>query len=471
MVWRRLGTPLFIACWCLVNWSWISNDRLLRDGDEEGHVGAMELFKDLWIQDGFYVWLVEMWQGNYGEYPPLFAGIMGAWWGIATQIDGTTPPSDIAVRGALLIWPLVTAIATARIAYRIDWNWRIAGSMTLLIPLLVGVGRHFMLEPMMTALSTVSIAVAFEWRHKPSVWKACFTGICLGLGALTKQTIVFVAPWVILSIFIRGKKRWHLLIVLLCCIPIIAPWFIQQLDVQEGYLTRSASGKLDTGPILQVLFYPLTVLYAVGLLLPMFVLCKNVQWRNLPVSIWVWIGTLGLFMIVPKQYPRLLLPWIPVLPLLWSCGWTHMNKTHMNPLFVIGILGIGLFGLQPLNQYQQQLQHTYEDIIFANTDDGCAQIWIRNPSDKDGDLSTISQHLQNTTDKTIAIFGNPQVPCHIQTTHEWRYHLEPYLRRRDINARVVAASDFKDLVWQDAHIQIIWSGETIETPMQLIVND
>ena len=96
---------------------------------------------------------------------------------------------------------------------------------------------------------------------------------------------------------------------------------------------------------------------------------------------------------------------------------------------------------------------------------------MRNPSHNDGNLSTIIQHLDDdNTEKTLAIFGRPQIPCHIQTTHEWRDHLEPYLRRRDIDVNVVDVSDFADPVWQDAHIQIIWNGETIETPMQLIVN-
>ena len=125
-----------------------------------------------------------------------------------------------------------------------------------------------------------------------------------------------------------------------------------------------------------------------------------------------------------------------------------------------------------MNLYQTKLQQTYAQMIFANTDDSCPQIWIRNTSDQDGNLSMISEQLITLpTDQTIAIFGNPQIPCHIQTTHEWRYHLEPYLRRRDIEAKIVDVSDFTDPVWQEAHIQIIWKGETIETPMQLIAND
>ena len=125
-----------------------------------------------------------------------------------------------------------------------------------------------------------------------------------------------------------------------------------------------------------------------------------------------------------------------------------------------------------MNIYQEQLQHTYEEMVFAGTDDGCPQVWIRTAGYQDGNLSTIADHLFNAeTSKTVAIFGNPQIPCHIQTTHEWRYHLEPYLRRRDIDVKIVDVSDFADPVWQDAHIQIIWNGETIETPMELIASD
>ena len=102
MVRRRLEVPAFIVCWCFIKYLVDIETTYLRDGDEEGHVGAMELFKDIWLNDGFYIWFIEMWQGSYGEYPPLFAGTMGAWWGICTQILGTVPPSDLIVRGALL---------------------------------------------------------------------------------------------------------------------------------------------------------------------------------------------------------------------------------------------------------------------------------------------------------------------------------------------------------------------------------
>ena len=49
------------------------------------------------------------------------------------------------------------------------------------------------------------------------------------------------------------------------------------------------------------------------------------------------------------------------------------RRRKLQYIVCIGALGIGLFGLQPMNPYQQQLQQTYEEFIFANTDDGCPQ--------------------------------------------------------------------------------------------------
>ena len=133
-----------------------------------------------------------------------------------------------------------------------------------------------------------------------------------------------------------SSKRQHLLLVAVGCLPIIAPWFIQQFDMQESYLTMSAEGKLDTSIGQQVLFYPFTILYAIGLLIPLCLFCKNIQWRSLPIFIWVWIGTLALFILIPKQYPRLLLPWLPVLPLSVAYGWTEFSPPNFQ--YIVSIV-------------------------------------------------------------------------------------------------------------------------------------
>ena len=104
-----------IVGWWILNLYWIDSDSLIRDGDEEGHVGAMELFKEY----GFENWITEVWSGHYGEYPPLFAGMIGWWWRLISNWIGVTPPDSLWIRGVLPLTVFVTAMACARIAWRL----------------------------------------------------------------------------------------------------------------------------------------------------------------------------------------------------------------------------------------------------------------------------------------------------------------------------------------------------------------
>ena len=55
-------------------------DLIIRDGDEEGHVGAAEIFKDWLVRGEYGQFTTQLFWGNLGEYPPLFAGYIGFWW-------------------------------------------------------------------------------------------------------------------------------------------------------------------------------------------------------------------------------------------------------------------------------------------------------------------------------------------------------------------------------------------------------
>jgi 4-amino-4-deoxy-L-arabinose transferase-like glycosyltransferase len=467
MVWRRLSTALFVVLWWALNLRWISQDSLLRDGDEESHVGAMELFRDYWLEDGLYTWFVETWFGNYGEYPPLFAGVMGAWWGIVTQIFGTTPPSSMLIRGALLICPMLTAIAVARMAHLYKWNWRVAGMCTLSIPLLLGVSRHFMIEGMVTALSTLSICLALEWKHRPSILLILLTGLTLGLGLLTKQTIVVGAPLVIAGIVLSSKHRLQGMWIFILAACVFSPWFIAHIPLQEQYLRRSAQSKFTVSIWNQITFYPLSIPYALGILTPLLILLKPNHLRTAPKMLWLWTATLILLMGIPKQYPRLLLMWLPVLPLWMAYAWTKRQLSiKWEPVLVTYcICAIGIHGFSTL---QQKIQPLYATKVLSRMDDGCPQVWIRLASAEDGGLSSLYDHfLTHPVNHTIAISGHPQVPCSVQSTYGWNGHIDPFLRRRGFDSDIIEVSDFTDPMWQDADIQIEWKGDTIETPMQL----
>ena len=63
MEWRRINVVIGSAIfWFLSQIYWLSLDHIIRDGDEEGHVGAAEIFKDLLIR------------GEYGQYDATTLG-------------------------------------------------------------------------------------------------------------------------------------------------------------------------------------------------------------------------------------------------------------------------------------------------------------------------------------------------------------------------------------------------------------
>ena len=72
---------LFIALWVIVSLVWVNADRIVRDGDEEGHVGAAELYLEDLQAGQFGQALTRAWTGHeMGEYPQAFAATVGGWW-------------------------------------------------------------------------------------------------------------------------------------------------------------------------------------------------------------------------------------------------------------------------------------------------------------------------------------------------------------------------------------------------------
>ena len=467
MAWHRLSTLFFVLGWWFTNLWWISRDRLLRDGDEEGHVGAMELFKDHWVEQGIGHWFWEIWAGNYGEYPPLFAGLMGAWWGGVTQICGSVAPESVLVRGVLLIWPFLTALAVSRMAHRLGFNWKVALIVTLSIPLQVGLGRHFMPENMMVAFSTLAICASVEWYNKPTLRMASLIGAFMGLGLLTKQTMILVSPMVVAVVWLnKGTHRHHAILSIVVTSIIFGPWIFDQLSAQSLYLLSSSESKIESSLWTRLVYPPITLFYGLGILvLPMGLAVRKIDKRQIPLWLWIWTGTLIVFMILPKQYPRLLLGWLPVTGLWIAHLWN--NPSHTPKSIAIGLLAIYIHTMHPI---QQQVQEFYTQTMFSSVDDGCPQVWMRPPSSNDGHLSQISAQLEKSVEpQTVVIKGSPNIPCSIQTTHPWRSHLEPYLRRRNLDATFMDVTDIQDPVWQDADIQIEWKGDTIDAPMILHV--
>lgn len=463
---RITSATLVFLTWWSTQMVWLSQDTLLRDGDEEGHVGAMELFKDIWLEQGWLVWGQEIWYGNYGEYPPLFAGILGLWWGIVTSFIGITPPESLWIRGVLPMSVCLMAVACGRIAWRYKLDWHLVAVWVACIPLLNGVGRHFMLEPWMSMWVCLATMCTVEAIHKPSMGRWILSGLLAGCALMTKQTaIVFLLPiW--MGLFWHHRKQLAIqrqygvwcLIALLC---VSMPWYGSQISTQWVYLTSSATGKVNPISWMQMVFYPVRILFD----LPNILAITLLFWhrRMTPRWLWGWMASILLLMMIPKQYPRLMITWLPIIGFL--LGSLDLSKNVRLLTIFSALLG---FWVQSFHPVQQTLHHGFAQ-LQQHIDDGCPQFWIRPPHHNDAHLSEIAQILQQTNAQYLIIEGDPTIPCHIQSTHNWRNHVDPYLRRRGIEVQIVDRSpnNISSSQWQQDSIQIRWKGDSIESDVQI----
>jgi len=44
-------------------------------------------------------------------------------------------------------------------------------------------------------------------------------------------------------------------------------------------------------------------------------------------------------------------------------------------------------------------------------------------------LAEVAQALAERSDGDVLVIHDPEIPCSLQTTHNWSTHLSPYLRR------------------------------------------
>ena len=176
---ERRGVVFWFLLWLIGSVFWLSQDLLIRDGDEEGHVGAAELFVQLLHEQGVLSWASDLLWGDYGEYPPLFAAMLGGWWYAWAE-----QPEHLGIRIFGLLFVAGAAITTELWSLRRGGAPWIAFLVILLSPLLNGIGRHFMIEVPLVLFSAL-LGLSFTLKGRSA---HVLGGVALGLGLLCKQT-------------------------------------------------------------------------------------------------------------------------------------------------------------------------------------------------------------------------------------------------------------------------------------------
>ena len=106
---------LATVAWVCLSLFWVNMDRIVRDGDEEGHIGAAELYLEDLRTGAIGQFLTRAWTGqDMGEYPQAFAATVGTWW----WAMGGGDPGHGNVRIITVFLLGLTAIAAGRLARR-----------------------------------------------------------------------------------------------------------------------------------------------------------------------------------------------------------------------------------------------------------------------------------------------------------------------------------------------------------------
>jgi hypothetical protein len=419
-----LALLLFLLLFLVANLAWMSKDHVPRDGDEEGHVGAAELLMEAWTRplEGIRA---SLW-GDFGEYPPLHAGITGLWWRLAGRGD----PGRPAVRVVNLAFPMLTALGVAFLVRRLGPLPALGGLVaTLALGLVTGLGRHFMPENASMAAVTWTLAALEEARRRPSPLRLGLVGLLAGLAFLAKQTsLVALVP----LLAMRLPCRWtSLLVPSIAALPVL-PWLLPRLAEQARYGLVSAGSFEGAGLLRSVTFYPWALFWvAAGPFLGIVVLlslsrrglgredAEALALRRVGL-LWL-LGSMALLVLLPRKDPRLLSPALPAVGLLVAVGLAGLpGWRHVHGALLLGALGwVTLASIRPL-----PVPRSAE--VF---DARCPQRWLRPPNPEDLGISEVVEALRTAPPGPILVVDPPEIPCEIQTTHDWGAHLAPALRR------------------------------------------
>ena len=445
----HVAQAALVVVWTSLSAAWLTQDRLVRDGDEEGHVGAAELFAADLQEGQWLAFLERLWIGPMGEYPQAFSALVGAWWWL---LDGGLP-GRVAVRAVCLLSLGVTALATAALAARfVEREHRpsaaiIAMLSVFCLPMANGLTRHFMPEGLLMAMVAVSLLAAQRWTERPSLSRGLALGAALGVGLLTKQTFpLYIALPLGLLCRRHCLRNWPSVgLAVAVALAIAGPWWTLSLQGQLDYLSASTVGHGSGGPVPHLFYYPKVLLIlgfgppltvagliaAVGLRGRLSAQTRHGLWV---ATVWLVAG-LALLVLIPKKYPRLLTPLTPSIAVLIALAW--VRRERVRPALAVALACATLWTVHASVTRTPALE------ADPAIDPGCPQHWLRGPSDNDLGLAEVTAALATMPEGAITITADLPIPCALQTTHDWSSHLRPYLRRSGVEREVEVSSDPK----------------------------
>lgn len=433
--------------WCLIQFYWLSRDQLIRDGDEEGHVGAAEIVRDQISEEGWLSFFLHTWWQDLGEYPPIYASFLGAWW----KLLGTYP-EDILVRSFGIFILLLSALITSEVTRKKMGDYHLCFLLMLFFPLSVSLSRHYMIENMLLLWTSACVWISHHFLEKNIVLKGLCLGFCFAMGMLCKQTFLIGGIGFIALFCLSTELIWIIPTILIC----VGGWYVPHLAQQHEYLSSSVIANSVVSPVWHLLG-PIGMLFwdilgpigSIGLLLSIYFGYKDKSSR--PFLIWLLVS-LVICILIPKKYPRVLLCLsIPSVVFLAN----HLPKRYGR------LVGLGCVVWAIYGSFFHRIPSPMSSYIDP---DRCPQVWMRPPFPYDMGMARIAKEIQKyPQDTAIRLSKIPDISCSTQTTHNFPYHMEIYLRRHGLQNTIVISDDTNP-----NSLLLTWEGP-IEDPKSLII--
>lgn len=467
--WRR-GLPrlllgVLLAGVAATNLWWVDRDTRIRDGDEQGVVGTVELFLGSLKEEGALRTLERAALEDWGTYPPLYSLAVA---GIA-RAAGATSPESLAVEAAPTLFHLGTLALLYALGAALGTGWTglLAALLYASFPLAAGLSRHVMTEGALPFFGAALVLALVRSGGLARPGPAALAGIALALGLLCKQTFAFYA-WGPVAAALwararRGPREGLAGIAALALAPaaLALPWYAARWHSLAEYGRQSAAANDPSAPLAaHLLWYPgataglllgpaltgilLAAVAAVGVhprarrFVP-----RGDGWPL--VTAWA-LGSLLILLAVPKKYERLLYPVGPALALLAADGLRRASRTPLGAGYA-GLTAAAALATYGVNAFgaPRPLAAPFAATLapLPALDERCPQSWTGPPVRDDLGFAAVLAALppRRGAGTRVLFLREPPIPCDYQTAFNYAYYLEYFARVHGRDLRVLPTAE------------------------------
>lgn len=286
------------------------------------------------------------WLGR--QHPPLVPLMNGA----VMRVFGE---SLLTIRLFSLLFGLGTLAVTYALGRELydAATGKLAALLLMTFPLVLRLSTAALTDIQVTFFFTLAIYLAVRALRAPSFGTDLLLGLAVGLGLLTKYTMVFVGP-VLVLFFLLNRRAWplwrHYAVAALIAGVLIGGWFYyafqlgvltQQratIDIEPGFFVTTAGGlRWMANSLLTKLPSSIGVYHALLLLLSSIMLLRQRQWKDW--FLLLWITSVSIILIVTLPDHRYFMPTFPAMAIMIALWLVRQSLGLKRAVFLAFLYG------------------------------------------------------------------------------------------------------------------------------------